>query len=285
MSSRDDFAVFILTHGRADHVYTWSALDKGGYTGKRYIVIDDEDEQADRYRENFPGKVLQFNKLDAFEKTDTVTNTDERRAIVFARNACYGLAREIGIKYFIQLDDDYVGFFHRYKDGKRLAADKIVDLDAVFNRMVEFLIASKAKTVCMAQGGDFIGGADNNRVEQGLMRKAMNSFVCDADNPIEFVGLLNEDVSTYTMQGSRGDLFFTVCRVMLVPKRTQSVEGGSTEVYKDFGTYVKSFYTVICMPSAVKVSVMGSTHKRMHHKVRWDNCVPQILSERWRKRS
>lgn len=56
-----------------------------------------------------------------------------------------------------------------------------------------------------------------------------------------------------------------------------------TGVYIDAGTYVKSFYTVICMPSAVSISVMGAHSKRMHHKVAWDYCVPKILSGRWSK--
>ena len=50
---RDDFAVFILTHGRADNVETMKALKKGGYTGKWYMILDNEDDTEDKYRENF----------------------------------------------------------------------------------------------------------------------------------------------------------------------------------------------------------------------------------------
>lgn len=47
---RDDFAVFILTHGRADKVVTLKrVLQAGNYTGKWYMVIDNEDDQADAY--------------------------------------------------------------------------------------------------------------------------------------------------------------------------------------------------------------------------------------------
>lgn len=47
---RNDFAVFILTHGRADNVVTVPAIKKAGYTGKIYFIIDDEDEQAEEYK-------------------------------------------------------------------------------------------------------------------------------------------------------------------------------------------------------------------------------------------
>ena len=47
---RDDFAVFILTHGRADNMATAKMLKKTNYTGKIYFIIDNEDEQAERYK-------------------------------------------------------------------------------------------------------------------------------------------------------------------------------------------------------------------------------------------
>ena len=49
---RDDFAVFILTHGRADNVVTVKALEKGGYTGKTYFIIDDEDDDNEEIGED-----------------------------------------------------------------------------------------------------------------------------------------------------------------------------------------------------------------------------------------
>ena len=48
---RDSFAIFILTHGRPDKVLTLTLLEKCNYTGKWYLVIDNEDKTADRYYE------------------------------------------------------------------------------------------------------------------------------------------------------------------------------------------------------------------------------------------
>lgn len=41
---RDDFGVFIITHGRANEQITLKTLKKCGYSGKVFLVIDDEDE-------------------------------------------------------------------------------------------------------------------------------------------------------------------------------------------------------------------------------------------------
>jgi len=40
---------------------------------------------------------------------------------------------------------------------------------------------------------------------------------------------------------------------------------------------------VIAMPSAVKIAVMGDKHMMMHNNIAWDNCVPKILNEKWKK--
>ena len=47
---KNKFAVFILTHGRANNVITYATLKKQGYTGKIYLMIDDEDKQAEEYK-------------------------------------------------------------------------------------------------------------------------------------------------------------------------------------------------------------------------------------------
>lgn len=280
---RTDFAVFILSHGRADNVITWATLDKCGYTGKRYIIIDDEDDQESIYRARYGEAVIQFCKADAAKKCDTMDCSKERNIVLFARNECHRIAKELGLTYFLALDDDYTDFQYRWVNDRKLLVKRIEDMDGLCDEMIQFLETSGAVTVALAQGGDFIGGADNMRLEQGLLRKAMNSFFCKTDRPFEFLGRINEDTNAYVLLGSRGKLFFTITRAMLTQVQTQKQSGGLTDTYLDHGTYVKSFYSVICMPSAVVVNVMGANHKRMHHRVQWANCVPEILSERWKK--
>ena len=111
----------------------------------------------------------------------------------------------------------------------------------------------------------------------------MNSFLVDVDRPFYFMGRINEDVNTYTTLGNRGELLFTICDLSLEQTITQSNKGGMTDIYLDNGTYVKSFYSVISSPQAVKISTMGTTHRRIHHKVEWKYCSPKILNEKYKK--
>lgn len=278
----DDFAVFILTHGRPDRIHTLKTLEKQGYTGDWYLVIDNEDKMADEYYKNYGDKVIMFDKKAISLTFDTADLSDDRRAIVYARNACFQIAKELGIKYFVEFDDDYTSFNLRYpKDGK-LVARMLDNLDDIFEMMLDFLEDTQALTVCLSQGGDHIGGL-TGRWKKGLIRKVMNSFFCRTDRPFQFLGRVNEDVNTYTYLGSKGELMLTTTDLMLVQLQTQSNQGGMTDLYLDSGTYLKSFYTVMYMPSAVEIREMGTANRRLHHHVKWNNCVPMILNERYKK--
>ena len=43
MNFKEDFAAFILTHGRPDRVLTYKKIRDCGYTGKIYLIVDDLD--------------------------------------------------------------------------------------------------------------------------------------------------------------------------------------------------------------------------------------------------
>lgn len=96
------FVAFILTHGRPDRVLTYEKLRKHGYTGKIYIVCDDEDKTLPEYRKRF-GDVLVFSKSEIAKTFDEGDNFGDRRAIIYARNACFELAQQIGATHFIEL--------------------------------------------------------------------------------------------------------------------------------------------------------------------------------------
>jgi hypothetical protein len=287
---REDFCVFILTHGRPDRVHTYDTLMKSGYTGKVYIVIDDEDKTADGYRERFSDKVLQFCKAEWAEKTDEGDNFQHRKAIVYARNACWDLAEQVGCKYFVQFDDDYTDFSLRIDSKGNFVSQVITNINRVLDLMLDFYITSGCDSLALSQGGDWIGGVQQNEgfiSRWYLRRKCMNSWFCDVQKPIRFFGHMNEDVSAYVTYGHRGKLFFTVMQAKLNQKPTQTTAGGMSDLYLTSGTYQKSFYTVMANPSCVQIGMLGdppgSAGSRIHHKVNWHKAVPKIIDEKYRK--
>lgn len=285
-----NYAVFILSHGRADNVITYRILRKHGYTGKIHIVIDTEDEQGQRYIENF-GKenVIVFDRIEEEKRTDTGDISGNRDTITFARNACFRIADELGYDYFIEADDDYYEFAYRIVEGTHLRTRHTHRLDDIFDAMFDFLDASGALSVAPAQGGDFIGGVNSTGIRNNPKRKCMNLFFCKTLKPVNFVSRLNEDVATYVRYGQMGYLFFTIAEWMLSQRDTQSQSGGSTGMYLYYGTYVKAFSSVMFNPSCVKIRTMGSNannnkaHYRIHHVVDWRHCTPMIIDEKYAK--
>lgn len=283
----NDFVVFILTHGRPKKLVTINAIKKAGFSGKWYLVLDNEDKTIEDYKKIFGNdKILVFNKKEYADKIDEANNFNDRRATVHARNATFDLAESIGAKYFILLEDDYTAFEYRYlsKCGKILKTILIRNLDKILNLHLDFFKKTNFLSIAMAQGGDFIGGANNIKAkERPLTRKFMNSFICSTERKFGFIGQLNDDVNTYVVHGSRGCLFGTIPIIALHQLPTQKTKSGMTDVYLKYGTYCKSFTTVMMQPSSVRVSMMNTQNPRIHHSIKWANTVPVILSERHKK--
>lgn len=288
---RDDFAALILTHGRPGRVATLGALERYGYTGRTYLVVDDEDATLPQYQEAYGAdRVLVFSKREIAERFDEGDNFRQRGAVFYARNASFELAQSVGVRYFIQLDDDYTGFYYRFDADSRSGTWRILSLDWLFSGLCEFLAATPFASVAIAQGGDHIGGpAKGGGWSPGRMRKAMNTFVCDVERPFSFVGRINEDVNTYTCEQRRGVPFLTFPFAQVNQAQTQLSEGGMTDLYRQSGTYVKTFYSVMYAPSAVDVATMGDPRvdgvgrTRIHHRVNWDAAAPWIVREDLRK--
>lgn len=283
MSLPDDFAVLILTHKRPDRVFTYKSLRDYGYTGRIFVVVDDEDPTRAEYEQRFPGQVVVFSKREAAERTDTRTNTGDMRAVVYARNSAHRVAASLGLRSFLELDDDYTAWYHRVlSDGSYTTGVAIDRLDDVFVAMLELLTGTTATSVALAQGGDIFG--QESKILYRASRKVMNSFFCLVDRPFTFDGMINEDVNAYTTLGMRGHLFLTVGAVHLNQMMTQQNAGGLTDIYQSSGTYVKSFYTVLACPSSTTVAALsGQKHTRFHHRISWRHQVPAILREEHRK--
>lgn len=273
------FAALILTHGRPGLSDTYDKLRSCGYTGRVVFVIDNEDIKAQEYYDKYGSEnVFMFNKSWAANHCDSMNNFGSRKAILFARNESFLIAKELGIDYFVQLDDDYYYFGHRGEHG----AKKTNNLDFVFKSFIEFLLNTNenVKTIAFSQGGDHIGGWNKDVL---VKRKAMNSFFCLTNRPFKFYGILNEDVNCYLINGSRGEIFLTYMAFQLDQADTQQNPEGITTIYLRYGTYVKSFYSIIGAPSCTYIKLMGCNAMRLHHSINWQNAIPMILSEKHKK--
>lgn len=287
MRSDRAFAVLILTHGRPDRVWTHATLRKHGYTGRIVLVIDDMDKTGEQYRAAFGDDVVMFDKRAAAGITDAMDNLGNMKAVVYARNVTWDIARNLGLTHFLVLDDDYNRFGYVFGPSFRYLDKGPITkrLDRLFNLTLDYLDETSITCLAWAQGGDFIGGGENSLLSDGLKphRKLMNTFFCRTDRRFDFSGTINEDTTAYVMHGAKGVLFLTYLGLRVWQHETQTNAGGLTDIYLQLGTYVKSFYTVMAAPSCCVVRQMGTTHPRLHHGVSWRHAVPKVVSEALRK--
>lgn len=282
-----EFVVFITCYGKPNDCITLQTLHDCGYTGDWYLICSDDDVTLQGYLDIYKDKVIVFNKR-ANKDFDIMDNFDNDKCVVYARNKCFDFAKERGYKYFVELDDDYIDFFVRWKHENSLKRSHFIgSLNDVFNAYIDFLSCSDSiQCVCLPQGGDFIGGLGANLVKRKYLRKCMNSQICKVSDRFEFKGRINEDVNAVLNASSYGKVhiqFFEDTGGVVIDQRQTQTTGGLTNIYLDLGTYVKSFYSVMLMPSAVQINMMGDTHLRIHHHVNDQYAHPKIISCYYKK--
>jgi hypothetical protein len=284
MENNKNLCIIIISHGRPNDIHTLKTLMEAGSKIPTFILIDNYDKTVNQYFKNYKDKVFIFDKDKYSSKVDQYDNFNNLRTTTHARNACFDLSKDLGYKYFLVLDDDYTKFRFRI-DSKMFHSKRgpsvIKDLDKIFYLVLNYYINCNFKSICLAQGGDFLGIEGNFYRKDGPKRKAMNSFFCSIDRPFKFISRLNEDVNTYMSLGHKGDVFLTIPFVQIEQKPTQQTKGGMTESYLDNGTYIKSFYTVLCRPDCTKLSLMVGN--RLHHLINWKNATPMIIDDKHKK--
>lgn len=274
------FCIFILTFGRPFKQITLKTLKKLGVTAPIFLICSDDDKKLNEYRQEFGDMVKVFNKKQAIKECniDLLINDAPRKTIIYARCYTFKIAEQLGYKYFIQLDDDYSGFYVvNFRTNSWYLKNKI-DLQSIFQKAIDYYAKNKILLgFSFSQGGDFIGGISKEK--QRIKRKAMNSFFCDIERPLKFKGAINEDVNFYIDDGAKFGITMQIHNIKLRQEQTQKNKSGMTEVYLNSGTYIKSFYSVLIAPSAVKIGVMGNKNKRIHHKINYNRICPKILRE------
>lgn len=297
-----NFCVLILSHGRPNNVVTVNTLKRFGYTGDWFILLDDLDPAIDEYKQKFgDDKIIVFNKEEVMDMTDSMDNFRFHKSIVYARQACIPIVRKMGYKYFAEYEDDYDSVRWRMNPeieySSKMLSTHTETLDRVFDVMLDYLIETpRLQALCMAQSGDYIGGAGSKMAVDQYRRKGMNSWLIDVDRPFDFTGTMNDDVNAYTTLSNRGVLFLTTGFIAINQKQTQSNASGNTDMYKRFGTYAKSFYSVMGHPAGVNIAVLYNTSARkaigpktnetfrLHHRVDWRFVAPKILRPDVKKR-
>lgn len=268
----NEYIVFIISHKKPDEVRTLKALNDSGFFGDYRIIVDSWDETVEKYEKNYPGKIEIFDKSEIKKTFDVMDNFNIFSSAVYARNFSYELAKKLGYKYFILLDDDLTKFMYVFTEGEKFKKLQIKNINAVFENIVNYLEKSNSAICSISlDGGNF--GGPKGRYSKGCGRSICACMICNSEKNCRFCGTQNEDfnLSIKYFQDITLEFYFLAVNT---PQR-----GSNSDMYENVGFYKSSFYSFMLRPSGVKLSYKNGhfTMKRYSRKL-----FPKILSDSWK---
>lgn len=277
---KNNFAVFILTHGRPDKQLTLETLRKQGYTGKIYLLVDDIDDTVEELRNNYENEcdgIHKFHKELYYKNTDTVDNFHNLKSVVYARNASFDLAKHLDLDCFMTIDDDISQFNFRISKDNKLKAKKITNLDNVLEAHIDFFMNNNISALGFADNCLYFGGLKGQRYKERLTRECYQCVMYKTNEVIKYQGTLCEDLNTILSYGEKGKLFFTNMMISFNTPKRGTNKGGLQELYNENGLYIRSCYSLIVNPSKIRILHNGKTKNKLNNR------LPKILNARWKK--
>lgn len=277
------FAVFILSHKRANRVETFDTLRNAGYTGEIFIVVDDADPQLDVYTHRFSECLLVFNKQEMKAITDTVTNIKKDSSPVYARNFIEQYANNMKYDAYIVMDDDVTNLRYRYLDNGVARSQSLkYNLDIVLTSYIDYLLHANIATLSFATVMVYAGGVHSEADE---VRLASHRYTCqihmrNLSFPVEWMSLANNDSISANNTAKVGYLWWALPFIVYDSPKMNTLPGGMKEVYDAVNEFSRAFMATVVSPSVCRV---GCSKDRLAIKRDLKTAYPMIISSRWKK--
>lgn len=279
-----NFAVFILSHKRAERVETYDALRKSGYTGDIIVVIDDEDEQRDIYRKRFGKELVIFNKQRYIDSSDAIYPKEKRGSALYARNFIESVAKASAYDGFVMIDDDITSFRYRWVDDdsvKSLCVGQL--LDKVFEYYINYMKDAKIATTSFPFSMFFVSGVSGLDTKISESRHTYEIHIRNTDFPVEWKSVINQDTITELLTMQRGYIWWSIPFVVIDGLPMNRLSGGLKSVYDSISDFDKAFLAVITNPSGCKIAHSNGTRSSMYIKENKHTTYPMIVSGRYKK--
>ena len=275
------FAIFILTNGRPNNQHTLEFLKKS-FNGDVFLLCDNEDSTLKEYQKNYGKNVVVFDKNEWVLKSDPMDNFQSKKSVLYARNAVFEIAKDMGYDYFAMVDDDITQLSFRYEKDGKLVGKPVHNFDRVISNALDFMDGTKTDFFSFGTDKIYIGGSSNSQFKKKIIDKVYNFIICRTGCKHFYKGIMNEDEIHNILSMSVGTLVksSTIIQMQMKPVGRDSI-GGNAETYNENGyySYVRNFYPVIAFPVLkLKAGKKGFTFgcDRAHYTV-------QVLPETLKK--
>lgn len=244
------FAIFILTNGRPNHQYTLEFLRKS-FKGDVFLVCDNEDKTLKEYQRNYGEQVIVFDKKEWVSKSDPMDNFQSKNSVLYARNAVFEIAKDMGYDFFVMVDDDVTGLSFRYEKDGKLVGKPVKDFNKVSSVILETMDDTGTDFFSFGMDKIYIGGLSNGQYRKKIIDKVYCFIFCRTEQQHFYKGIMNEDEINNILSMSVGKLAksLTAIQINYKPIGRDNI-GGNAETYNENGyySYVRNFYPIIAFP-------------------------------------
>ncbi len=278
------YAVFILSHKRADRVETYESLRESGYTGDIILVIDDEDDQQFTYYQRFNKDLVVFNKQRYIDTSDAVYPVEKRSSALYARNFIESVAKNRGYDGFIMIDDDMQSFRYRWVEADSVKSLRVGQfLDKVFEYYIQYMKDAGIATTSFPFSMFYTSGVKDLEQRISNFRHTYGVHIRNTDFPVEWKSVINQDTITELLTMQIGYIWWSIPFVVVDSLPMNRLSGGLKSVYDSISDFDKAFLAVITNPSGCKVAYSESTRSSMYIKENRQATYPMIISGRYKK--
>jgi hypothetical protein len=279
---REDFAVFICTHGRPNAQHTLNYLLSNGYTGKWYLVLDDQDDTINQYIDKFgPDNILIFDKNHYVNSCDTGTNSPQFKCILYAKLAVEDIAKDMGLSAFVIADDDLKRFRFRYDCDGSLKSINVTNMDKVIEAYTDFMLEANIASTGFGFAQNYFVGTDcftNDCVQKS--RIPYNFVFRNAKFDVPWILCFGEDIGTAIQQSKIGQFWMSCVFVQQEIEPLGKMKGGMYDVYHNIHGIELREYCYIYNPTTVKIAYYKTDFM---NTIKRENSFPKLVSQSLKK--
>ena len=281
----NDFAIFILTHGRPHNQDTRSALRRAGYTGKIYIVLDNLDETINEYRQLY-SDVIVFDKMKYVESSETGVSKPHIKFALFARNAIEDIAQEKGLLYFAMVDDDLTKFRFRYEEDGKLRSLEVKNMDKLLELYTEFMETGNVNTISLASQFNFVGGVGSvPAINSMKLRMCFNFYIRSTKIKVNWKSNICHDRITSILSNRDGLIWLQLPFVQYDMRELHGInEGGNSDVYREITDFYRIFFSVVFLPDCNYAMHWKRNNGWVNKVPDYNALCPMIISDNYKLR-
>lgn len=275
----------ICTHGRPNAQHTLKTLRASGYTGKVILIVDDEDDTVGELVQNNCGnntEFMTFCKQNYIDKSDTGTNENQRKCILYAKNFCECLAQNIELDAFVIADDDILNFRFRYPEEGSLKSQKVLStMDEVMDAYYKVMLDCDMVATGFGFTQFYFSGSDSFSSDNIQKYRVPYNFVFrNAKHRVDWMSWFGEDIITAVYYGRVGQLWTALPYVQQEIVALASASGGMKDTYDGNSSARLAMQNVMYLPAELKAYNYKGKYMA---SIKREASFPKIISSSFKK--